>query len=52
MEAVVAGAAWAVGGVLAVMGASSVVFLTAVHDLHLNAWSKENQTTMRVHNYS
>lgn len=35
--AVVAGAQWAVGGVLAVMRATSIVLLTAVDDLHLDA---------------
>lgn len=40
---VVAGAERAVGGVLTVMRATSVVLLTAVDDLHLNAWRREDQ---------
>lgn len=38
MVAMVAGAEWAVGGVLTVMGASPIALLTAVDNLHLNAW--------------
>ena len=33
----VTGAEGSVGGVFTVVGASSIVLLTAVHDLHLNA---------------
>lgn len=40
---VVAGARRAVGGVLAVMRATSIVLLTAVDDLHLNAWRRQHQ---------
>ena len=43
LVAVVAGAQRAVGGVLAVMRATSIVLLTAVDDLHLNAWRGEHQ---------
>lgn len=46
LVAVVAGAQGAVGGVLTAVRASSVALLTAVDDLHLNAWSREQ------HNYS
>lgn len=43
LVAVIAGAERAVGGVLTVMRATSVVLLTAVDDLHLNAWRREDQ---------
>lgn len=43
LVAVVTGAERAVGGVLAVMRATPVVLLTAVDDLHFNAWRREDQ---------
>lgn len=43
--AMVAGAEGTVGGVLTVMRATSVVLLTAVDYLHLNAWSRKDKTT-------
>jgi hypothetical protein len=36
LVSLVTGAEGSVGGVFTVVGASSVVLLTAVHDLHLN----------------
>lgn len=43
LVAMVAGAEGTVGGVLTVMRATSIVLLTAVDDLHLNSWSREEQ---------
>lgn len=41
----VAGAERAICGVLTMMGATAVVLLTAVDDLHLDAWRREDKTT-------
>lgn len=46
--AVIARAEGPIGGVLTMMRATSIVLLTAVDDLHLNAWEREDQN----HNYS
>ena len=43
LVAMVTGAEWAVGGVFTMMGAATIVLLTAVDDFNLNAWTKEEQ---------